>query len=520
MSRLLAVDIQPHGLSLAEGRVRAGSLTINRILHWSEGCPAFSPESAAAIGTGLKERLQNAGITPAPLLLAIGRDRVILKELRYPPVPAADEPNLVRFQALKETSESPEDLLVDYLPHPSDPDNPERRATAVIISKTLIQAAQTFATAAGCKLTGVTPRPFLAPALIARAVAAGALEVPAATTEAIGLLHLGKESGEFTVVQNGIVTFARSLPRIVLGSEAALESELRRNLAVLAGTLNAVPIRAILIPERPGAGWSERLGSALPIPVVGFDPLIGSPAAEASAAIGDRLAGPVGLLANSVAPQVLPINFVNPRQPKPEANPLRKQLLAASLLGSLLLIVGIGFGILELDASARTLQRLQREKIDLETEKARVELDAKRVKLVEEWQTRSPVWLDELYDLADRFDQLDDTRVSAIITSTLPPDKAGKRPASGRIEIKLATRDPQAVTELVTAINRDNTGPQKHYVAVQKTTGGLATGGSPFNQLFTITALVNRRAPDEYIRRLDIPLPTTAIKSQETADRR
>jgi len=518
VSRVLAVDFQPHDFLVAEARSRAGRWSIQRLLHWQKSSPAFSPETARELGTGLKQRLRSAGIAPGPMILAIGRDRVILKELRFPAVPPADEPNLVRFQALKETSESPEDVVVDYVPHASQVAEGERRVTAAIVSKTLIQAAQEFAEAAGCKLTAVTPRPFLAPALIDHAVATGAIADAVPASDAIALLHLRTDGGELTVVHNRTVIFARSWPQAVVESEPALIAEVKRNLAVLAGSLTAPPLGAILLPERPGGGAAERLGSALPVPVVAFDPLHGTQVVAQPVDVRDHYAGVVGLLAK--APTALSINFIHPRQPKSEPNPLHRQILAVSLLGSLLLAVGIGYGILELNASSRTLQRLILQKMDLETEKAQVELDAKRVRLVEEWQTRSPVWLDELYDLADRFERFDDTRVSSITMSTLPPDKTGKRSASGRIEIKLATRDPQAVTDLVTAINRDNTGPQKHYVAVQKTTGGLASGGSPFNQLFTITALVNRRPPEEYTRQLPIRLSTMTASTTPGTDRR
>lgn len=505
MSRFLAIEVDHHRLFVAAGTARSHSAKIENVLAWTESVPPLTPATAVTFGEQLKERLQEAGITPAPILLGIGRERVILKELRYPPVPPAEEPNIVRFQALKEVTEAAGEVVFDFVPHTSQPAATERRSTAVVVSRDLVRAAQELAATLGVKLLGVTPVSFVAGDIVDQARHAGVLPAELAD-RVIGLLTLDPHGGEFTIVQHHDVLFARSIAAPVVGSEKTLIAEIKRNLAVFAAQHPGSPVSALLVPERAGAGYSGILDGVLSVPVWNFDPLA-SVATDSPATWTGRFAGPLGLLAARASHANLPINFVEPRQPKPEADPFKRQLIFAGAVASLLLCAGIGFGWMEVSAASRKLQSLQIAKMDLEAEKDQLESAAKRVKFVEDWERRSPIWLDELYDLADRFEQLETTRVLSMTASTLQPDKAGKRPASGRLEIKLGTRDPEAVSDLVTAINRDNTAKDKHYVSIQKTTGGLASGNTPYNQLFTVTILVNRREPEKYTRTRDVPLP-------------
>ena len=50
-----------------------------------------------------------------------GRDRVIVKEVRYPAVPEHEEPAVVRFQAIKEITDPPEEVTIDFTPRVSEP---------------------------------------------------------------------------------------------------------------------------------------------------------------------------------------------------------------------------------------------------------------------------------------------------------------------------------------------------------------------------------------------------------------
>ena len=85
-----------------------------------------------------------AGIPLAPVLACIGRDRVILKEIKVPAVAEHEEPALVRFQALKEFADSGEEVVLDYIPlGPAGADG--RRVQVISVRKDLVRTYRKLA---------------------------------------------------------------------------------------------------------------------------------------------------------------------------------------------------------------------------------------------------------------------------------------------------------------------------------------------------------------------------------------
>ena len=287
---------------------------------------------------------------------------------------------------------------------------------------------------------------------------------------------------------------------------------MRRNLTVYGAQNPSQPLQALYVAEgeAAGDGWASRLRPALPVPVHTFDPLADVPTAVPAEAYS-RFAGAVGLLAAAAGPE-LPINFVTPRQPKPAVDPNRRAIVMAALAFLLLLLAGGGYGYLKLSAADRRLQDLLAQKQGVDEQLAAMEGDAKRLQAVDDWSKKEVVWLDELYDLADRFPSIDQTRVTSLAGTAVVPDKAGKQAASARMEVKLATRSPDEVAKLLTAFDRENTEKAKYYVNPVRATNGQATGANTggFNQLFTLQTLVNHRPPGEFTRQSVVPPPKPA----------
>ena len=280
MARYLSVDADVHGLFVAVGNLTRGQFAIERTLVASDGAKALSPSTAVELGGKLKQLLKDAGIAPAPVLLTIGRDRVVLKEIKHPLSPPQDEPAIVRFQALKELTDSPDEVVLDYSPiNFGNAISGERKALVAFLRKDAFTAAKVFCEVAGLKLASVTPRPFASAAAAGYAIASGAVAAPERADAAIGVLTLGETGGEFTVTRSGQIVFSRSLPGPATASEASLLGELKRNLTVYTSQSGGDEVQAIYLAESPSGsvGWTARLQTGLPVPVHAFDPLGDSP---------------------------------------------------------------------------------------------------------------------------------------------------------------------------------------------------------------------------------------------------
>ena len=159
MARYLALDWDYEQLRVVAATVRAGQLQLEQAAVWQEK-QSPNPAEADALGRQLRAHLKQAGITPAPVLACVGRDRVILREVRYPAVAAAEEAGVVRFQVMKDLTDSAQEVIIDYMPLGEVGASEERRALVVTVRRELLVTYQTLCRAAGVKLVALTPRPF------------------------------------------------------------------------------------------------------------------------------------------------------------------------------------------------------------------------------------------------------------------------------------------------------------------------------------------------------------------------
>jgi Tfp pilus assembly PilM family ATPase len=511
LSRFLALDWDAGHIHLLAGTVGKGGLKLESALAWpEEQLPTVA--NAEAFGQRVKERLREAGIAPAPLLVAVGRDRVILKEVRYPAVPAHEEPAVVRFQAVKELTDAADDVIIDYQTGDAPDPSGERKALAVAIRRDVVTAYKAVAKAAGVKLIGLAPRAFGILACLRRT----ANPAPEPGT-AFAALAVGEKGGEFAVARGDYLAFARPLAGPALTSDAALLGEIRRNLAVYAGQAPQHPVRALYVAESagPALGVGDRLRDTLAIPVFRFDPLGGLTVGQGYNA--GSFAGAAGLLHLQVRVRGardagrLPIDFIHAREPKPPADPNRRLLVMAASIVGLLVLAGGAFGYYQVSKKERELAEKIKEKNELdEMLTLKYDHDERRIAAVDQWLKSEIVWADELYDLTARFPDINKLRLTEFAAEPvpLPPPQPGKTidssKAVAKVKLKgLSTEDDKPLSALMRELVKDASNLAPKQVSPN------ATGSSrrAFVQQWNTTYFLTHHQPDQYVRKFTATPP-------------
>lgn len=530
MSRILVLDVDSNGLTIASGTVRKGAPLIDRAIAQTDDQATLTSEHASALGKKIKALLKQGGISAAPVMLLVGRDRLFLKEVRHPPVPGSEEPAVVRFQAVKELSDNPDDMALDYLPLGPTPDG-GRKAMAVFVRKEFLKAAKEMCEAAGLKLAAVTPRPYAAAAGLRRAIASGA-EPPDAPTDAVALVYPAGAGAEFVVIRGDDMLFSRPISASALASESAFVGDIRRNLAVVGGQVpGGVTAVYLAEAESPGGGWAGRLQDALPIPVRVYDPLSGSTAGDAvPAQYRGRFAAVGGAIALKAAPGPLPINFVTPRQPKSEPNKHRTKFMIAALAACLLFGLAFFAGMWLVDSAAKDVAKLETQKKNVDETLQFLTLNAKRADAADEFMKYHVRLHDEMYDWTHLFPDIVNARVTMIDYNAAPmPTKkerqdeekrkesnpAYKAPIKpvGKVTFTIQAKDSTQVEAFVRALLTHG-----NYVNVSAPQGGGIAGTGSLNQTFTVKADVMSRLPNKYTRTLNVTMPKPKPKSAEPDD--
>jgi hypothetical protein len=494
VSRFLALDLEQGQLYLAAAHVKGLAVKVEQALVLPEA-GALTAGNAAVLGERLKDLLKEAGIAPAPLLVSIGRERVILKEVKYPAgVGAAEEPALVRFQVSKELAEGADSVVIDYFALPTlDPDG-QRRALAFAIRKDLLAPLRALAAAASLKLAGITPRPFGIAAALMRAVKDGAVTPPDSLNAPLAILVRGDKWGELVILRGGQVAFTRSLTGMALGSETAMLGELRRNLAVFAGSSQQNAVQALYVAEGDLAGgWSGRLRAGLSIPVQAFDPVAGAGVeTQASPETRGCFAGAVGLAALRARSAELPINFLEPREPRPVSDPGKRLIGLVGAAAAVLVVGGLIAGLVIADQKKNAVAALLTQKLQLEEDLRNMEDGGKRVKAVREWEDKGVNWLDELYDLTYRFPDPANTEVRTLVCGPLEPAKGSKLKYVADMRLDIFTDAVKDVDMLATHMSQDH-----HYSVSPKISYGPTQGFRSLrkNQKFVFRATVEHRDP-------------------------
>lgn len=504
MSRYLAFDVDHGSVHVAAGTARSGAARIEKAITITLG-EALTPNNAADLGKQLRDALKSTGIQGGPAVAVVGRDRVIVKDFKIPKVSPTEEPNVVRFQASKEMTEAPESVALDYFTLERPEPDGQIRVVAASVRKDLLAAYKAFSLAAGLKLTGLTARPLGTLAALDRAIASGAATAPEAKRASVAILSRGDKWSELVIARDGQAVFWRAVSATALTSEPMLLGELRRNLAVYNGQNPQQPVESLYVVEAagPASGWSGRIQAGLSIQVQAFDPLA-DVEHETSPDARGQFAAIAGLLQLKTLSKPLPVNFVSPRQPVSKDANKRKWIVAATSLAALLVIGGLIFGYIRVEQKQAKLTALIKEKSELEKQRKEMEEDEKRMKAFKEWDETRINWLDQMYDLAAMFPDINSARLVQLQAEPHTPPKGAKIKDVGRLTLKIQAEAGKYMDALSSAISAD-----RHYHNPKKDIkGGVATASSGrFKESYELRVDIEKRPSSEFVRKLAATAP-------------
>jgi Tfp pilus assembly PilM family ATPase len=497
LARFLALDWDQNQLHLIAANQRGTSIQVQRASVWQEG-QALTPATAEEVGNALRERLKEAGIAAAPVIACLPRDRVIVKEVRFPAVPEPEEPAVVRFQTVKELTDSAEEVVIDYIVTGQEASG-ERKAAVLVVRRDVLQTFQTLCQAAGLKIIGLTPRLIGISHCLRKIIGTTVVTPPPDPPDGtIAVVVAGEKTAEFCVLHGSTFLLTRSL-----SATSNLAGEIRRNLAVHAGQSPQHKVCAVYVSGKGSGELRERLTDLVEIPVHTFDPFAGAETLDLPVGQRGGFAGAMGLLF-ARAEGELPINFVSPRQPKPPQN-FNYRLARLAIVAGVAFFLGvIILGQLIRSSYADEVASVKEARLQVEANVAKTKIDLTRLKALDDWEQL--VDLDELYELAARIRDINALRVKSFSIDPLPRAKDARFVA--KMTIKGELRNPSNLREpldkLIPQFTKDGYySPQPPKVE---------------SNIFTLEVLVERRPPEEYKHQLVEPKTPGKAKKKTDED--
>jgi hypothetical protein len=394
MSNLLVLELQPDRVVGLEASVGRDGTKILRTIScvWTDDTRPDADATRA--GEFLRSQLTQAGATSQQVLFVLPRESVVARKLELPDAPDEELPNLVRFQAATRLATPVDQLALDFLPLPPDPDHAGRNALAVSIdAKRLERGLKT------CAAAGLTP---LSVGISSVSVAELVLRCAASPAQAMLIVYQQGTRVEISLVDGMQLVFAHST-RLPEGSGAShvqpLQAEINRSLVALSHSHPAVQSGDVYLiqdgsddPDVEQAlrqRFESRLKCLTPAEIAD---VMAVPA-------GMALTAPVlGEFAAHQERRLSAIDLLSPRRP-PVPRDLRKQrLIMAAAVAAVVLIGGYVSVKWRIDSREETLASLKSEQAELANAVKQGQPTLKVAEAFDDWlQTRA----DPLQVMAD-----------------------------------------------------------------------------------------------------------------------
>jgi len=436
---------QDHFHVLCAQSTRHG-VKVTRAASWPHPEP-FTPSTAERIGKALRDFMKAKQIAPTPVIFGLGRDRVFLKELRFPEIAPHEEANLVRFQTGKELTESIDNYVVDYVHLARDTGGGNRHVMTAAVRRDVVAMIQTLCQSAGLKLHAITPKLFGMAGALERAVYPE--ESPLQPNALNVVLAPGQRWAELSFYRG-----RRLLQAQALANGPLLLNEIKRNLAVFqaqhAVNLDVTgPECLYMFGDEQGGVQSSSNGHHLPIRML--NPLHQEPDVAKSVKTPACFAGAAGLADLWSQSGAKPLNLAAPRRMSAPVSVTKQRGIFYGAAAAVFLVVMIGMMAYVLSQKRAEIQRLTSarvadEKFLSDNAQERADLDAYR-----DWEASTIPWLDELYDLSARHPWEEGFRVHQLAASTAGTKKGNKDAFVAKIT--LSGNAPAGKETLVKTLN-------------------------------------------------------------------
>jgi hypothetical protein len=351
--------------------------------------------NAEALGRWMRQALEEGRIPTKGVVIALPRRDAVLKRIGLPATMSREDPDLpgmVRLQALRQSSVAGENPVVDYVFLEGAGGSPPA-VLAGVMGGARVDLLKQAAERGGLGLRAITLRSF------------GAGPVVPREADSTLVVALGPGSVEFTLVEDGSVSFSRTaeLPRPEEGGDIegfALKVgvEAKRTWMSHRLSLDGARLARVIVlgNDEVCVKAAERTASALETPTEALDPVRIATWGAQGGAGGTRASELAGLAGLAMLGREQMLDFANPHQPADRFARARQGVL----LGVLGLIVLGGAGWL---AAQQALSHLktqvaaanEREK-ELSAQYLKFLLEKGRLAHLKAWQSAKPDWVSHL----------------------------------------------------------------------------------------------------------------------------
>ncbi|HEX5471745.1 MAG TPA: hypothetical protein VFW73_07645 [Lacipirellulaceae bacterium] len=402
MPRILAIDWDRHEVRAL--LVSAGATGTSVAGAWMASLATSDPAglSGKQIGTRLAAAISGSISGKSTTLAGVGRDHVQIKLLSLPPAPAAELPDLVRFQAEREFTTLGPDASLDFIPL-SGGEQIQHQVLALVLSPAGLTEAREVCETLELEADRIPVRGCAVAAFATRAGAIAANEI------ALVVNPLAEEA-DLVVQADEKVALLRTvrLPDAsqAEGRQRALLGEIRRTIAAVRQQLTDRQVgKVVVCGNNASIAASTDWAAELQIPVTIVDPITQAPSGLSTNQVPPeslgRFAAVLGMALSEADRRAPIVDFANVRK-RVEARRFSRTHILAAAAAAIVLLSFVAYMWHTISEPARELAALQNQIRDVEAQADTYKDVTSQAAAINHWLATDVNWLDELEQTARR----------------------------------------------------------------------------------------------------------------------